>query len=202
LFHIIPLSAFASNLECDVVEIDSLFHNQNYMLLFRALGASGIDRDITLDGLLTNPGRSGHKESHRACTHFYREGIVEAVATVGYSEKGGEKVMPSTAYEINLINQQYLRVLQELGFVPPFYFFLSLIGIKGLVMQVFPGGNLYPEESQKAYPENEILLRESIVESFDMRQEEILRPMFNRLCNAWGFGVCPHFNTDGSYRHS
>lgn len=162
------------------------------------LGSSGIDKEITLDGLLTTPSR---QESHRAYTHFYRQGIVEAVATVSFGDEGKEKIIPSPAYERHLIVQKYLDILRKLNFVPPFYFFISLINIKGYSLRIFPGGGFLGQDTaRKPYAENEIFLREAVVDSFDMQQDKLFRPLFDQLCNAWGFVMCPHYNADGSYK--
>jgi len=197
VLHIIPLSAFASNVECDALEIDTLFHSQNTMLSFLPLGSSGIDKEITLDGLLTTPSR---QQSHRTYSHFYRQGIIEAVAAVSFEEDGGGKIISSPSYERHLITQKYLDVLKKLNFVPPFYIFVSLIDVKGYLLKVFPGGYMGSDVARKSYTENEILLREVVVESFEMQNDVIFKPLFDQLCNAWGFVMCPHYTTDGNYR--
>lgn len=197
VLHIIPLSAFASNIECNALEIDALFHGQNTMPSFLPLGSSGIDKEITLNGLLTTPSR---QESHRTYSHFYRQGIVEAVATVSFGEEGGQKIISSPAYERPLITQKYLDVLKKLNFVPPFYIFVSLVDVKGYLLKVFPGGHMGSDVACKPYAENEILLREVIVESFEVQNDVIFKPLFDQLCNAWGFVMCPHYTVNGNYQ--
>jgi hypothetical protein len=96
--------------------------------------------------------------------------------------------------------QKYLHVLRELNFVPPFYIFISLIDIKGYLLRVFPGGHLSQDTARKPYSENEILLREAVVESYEVQQDKLFKPLFDHLCNTWGFVLCPHYDSGGSYR--
>jgi hypothetical protein len=196
LFHIIPLSAFSSTQECSVENLKEVFERTTYMY---PLFADPNDSRITLNGFLSKSNTSSNG-THYTCTEFYRKGIVEAVAAIGPVQDNDEKIILSKEYETELVKQKYLKLLQKLNFIPPFYYFISLLDIKDFKLQLSPQGSFPFVKSNNVYHENTILLEEIVVESFDKSQDEILQPAFDKLCNAWGFEKCLHYNPEGSYK--
>lgn len=188
ILHIIPLSAFGSNVECNLSEIKALYEKK--MDNFNILGEFP-DKEITIEGLFTYVKKDALVKGY---THFHRSGIIEAMNTLtpgSLIEDGvDKKFIIARDYEEALIKQKYLGISKALNFTPPFYVFISLVNLRRLFLSDRSGGTL----SLKTYHKNDICLREIVVDSFDEAPDKIFRSAFDQLFNAWGIEASPYFN--------
>jgi hypothetical protein len=195
--HIVPLSAYATNAEIDLIKIKALYQTPHFFNNFSPLGRAASGRhEITLDGFLTY-----FSDSKTGYVHFYREGIIEAVSVLPVSGQD-EQLVHSGSYEMWLLKQKYLNILKEVNISPPFCIFLSLLDVNGYSLATSSNAGFYGayQPSHRAYNKVNILLKEVILESFEESLEKLFKPLFDRFCNAWGFSSCPHYNEDGAYK--
>ncbi len=179
VLHIIPLESFSPNFSIDISEIHQ---NPTELLPF---WLNGFEHRLNLEGLLTFS--SVPDKTNRSYVQLYRTGIIEAVDARSLSDersqKGWKKLIPHTLYESQLLEllKKNLSLLQKLQVNPPLFIFLSLIGVKDFEM---PIANADPFD--RSYPiDRDILsLPEHLLQSYDERPEDILRPMFDLIWNA------------------
>lgn len=203
IFHLIPLSAFATNDEISMQDLKYVYDNPEGKKLFKSFQDishhSGVE--INLEGLLTF--QEQYSEEQRAYSHFYRNGIVEAVVTLPIESTGilnNPSSLSVRKYEAYLIQQEYMGLLNKLDFGLPIYIFISFINIEGLVLEFIykEGGNTYRKPSLP-FKKNIILFPEVIANSFDEPVDTLLKPVFDRISNAVGLIKCPHYNENEQY---
>lgn len=155
----------------------------------------GINARINLEGFLSY--------STDGYAQFYRSGIIEAVE--GYLLNpclGGErKYIPHKLYEKELIKSlvEYLSLAKELGVNMPIVVFLTFIGVKGYKMpgDETPFNRINPNHFM--IDRDILLLPETIIESYDTKSADILRPMFDLVWNACGYPRSRNFDEDGNW---
>jgi Schlafen, AlbA_2 len=191
--HCIPLASLAGQpVNYDVLK----FTNQPAKLPPLVTGG-GWNPRINLDGLVTY---SGGQEGALSYTQLFRNGTVEAVeaywlnVSVGH---GGTRTIPYAAVERDLM--EYLRrsfeIQKELGVNPPIVVALSLIGTRGLTM----ASDAFSYNRGYAITEDDLILPESMVESFDEPPGKILKPIFDLIWNACGFAKSKNFDDRGNW---
>lgn len=193
VLHIIPLTAFSSMFECNPSQFRVLYTNQETCSWFAPFGHHqiGTRNEINLEGFL-----SYNSEGY---VQFYREGIIEAVSRLPKDE--GHNIIHSGFYESYLLKQNYFNILKNTDFTPPFCIFLSLLWIDEYSLAYASGaGHGGYNISTRKYNKSEILLKEVILDSYDSSLAELLRPLYDRFCNAWGLPDCKNYNEDGTYK--
>ena len=199
VLHITPLSAFATNEEVDTELLVHLYNNNEYNSIFAPFKRNSSNVEITIEGLLTLP-HSNQAERH-AYTHFYRNGIVEALGTIG--KPTNRKLLSALSYEGYLLKQDYIKIIYKLGFTPPLYIGVSLINIEGYQLELQPHTrNMFSvgQISPKTFNKNFLLLPEVILDSFENNSEVLFKPTFDRICNAFGLLKCAHYDKDGRHQ--
>lgn len=188
VFHIVPLSAFTTGAE---IVIDP-----NRSLLPPLTSGSGFNTRHMLEGFATYVGREDTPETISSYTLLFRSGIVEAVSSVGHSNQEGSFVSASSV-EWPLLSYygHYTGALEKLGVEPPFYLFVSLLGVKGhsLATARFSFG-LRTKLRQDA-----LLLPEAVVTDAAAPVEHLLRSTFDLFWNAFGFPRSFSFDDNGKY---
>jgi len=192
VLHIIPLGALSGEAQIDV----TLFHKTP--ALHCPWNASGWDRRMTFDGVLLH-GPALEDGTVTFYSHFYRNGIVEAVTTsvLEAQQVPGKRLIPHVAYEGSVL--EYLprcfQSLQQLGVRPPVSLSLSLIGVRGLRMAMSPMSFDYGNEIR----EEMLIIPSAVVESFSEPAARILKPMFDRVWNACGMLESQNFDAQGNW---
>ncbi len=176
VLHLIPINAFNPSQKYDIGIITSN-HGKLPPIYY-----DGCSKRFNLEGFLTYSA-DGMGKSY-SYVQLYRNGIIEAVE--GRLLKPEEKglFIPSILYEEKLLEafNSYLKVLAELRVDPPIFVFLSLLGVKGYKMAITRN-----TMSQHPIDRDLLLLPEAVVENYDIKTEEILRPLFDLIWNACGF---------------
>lgn len=186
VLHIVPLSAFGTAFAID----------DSRTLLAPLTSDSGFNTRHTLEGFASFVGREDLPESLSSYTLLFRSGIVEAVSAVGYDDEQGPMI-PALAVEVALLRfyPHYMEILSKLGLEPPFYLFLSLLGVRD---HHLVGGQRFFGLPHK-YRREVLLLPEIVVTDAALAAESVLRPTFDMLWNAFGYPRSFSFDTNGRY---
>lgn len=188
ILHLLPLSAFTGAVAIDIER----HHNELHKLV--PLGASGWNSKVNLDEYLNYTGEPGPS---RAYTQLFRTGIVEAVAVLTpYSD---ERSIASVAYERNILQAlpRYLMGLREMEVEPPIYVFLSFVGVKGYQFGIdywnlgLSGPNTL-ERDIVTFPEIEM-------HDYLVDYSQAMRPLFDRVWNAFGYLRSFNYDDDGNW---
>ncbi len=150
-----------------------------------------------LDGFLT------YSEDQERKTYSYvqlfRNGIIEAVEGLVLEPREGKLIIPSIAYEEELIKSlsDYLSLLKTLNVEPPIFIFLTLLGVKGYSMSV--DRFKFPTRRSHTIDRDILLLPEVVTESYDVSAEQVLKPCFDSIWNACGFASSFNYNKQGEW---
>lgn len=158
------------------------------------LGASGWNDMFSIDGLVTYSGPEERFETVRAFTTFFRNGIIEAVATVHAGERNGTRIVNLAGIEQEAARfvRRSIKEYEHYAIGAPLYFMLSVVGVRGLSANVgeWHGGIAYPHRSDN------ILLPELRLEVSQLKDlDEALQPIFDLLWNAFGQRGSPAIDT-------
>jgi hypothetical protein len=185
--HIIPLTSFDPAQYVDVKEI------AKYYLDLEPMTCGSWGKRYNLDGFLTFASNKGVSYSY---VQMFRNGIVEAVDG-GLLKPHNEKLLiPSIAYEEELINslQKYLSVLRDLNIGLPAFIFVTFVGVKGYSMA---WSNIFRESP--TIERDVLFLPEVVIESYDDQIEEVLRPVFDAVWNSCGFEQSRNYDENGHW---
>lgn len=187
ILHLLPFEAFNPEQSLDLSPI--LQDSSKLPPIFN----SGWNREINFEGVMT------YSSSKKSYVQMYRSGIIEAVDSemLSTDTKVGRLAIAGYGYEYRLLRSlySYLKILKELNVNPPIVCFLTLTRIKGYAMEY---QDSFGDEGHKI--DRDILqLPERIIESFDVKPEEILRPTFDLIWNACGLERSPNFDVKGKF---
>ena len=182
VLHVIPRSAFAAGVAIDVVRLDSA---ENLVL---PIGSGANILQPNLDGFIT----ADTGGVARAYTQIFRNGAMESVCVLPSLQ--GSPSLGSIWYEKELMKlmENYLELARNLHVSPPYFVILSFIYANGIILNVSPerGGALTLTER-----EDSLMVPEIMIEDQNAKPECALRPLFDRVWNA--FGQLRSFNYDG-----
>lgn len=190
VLHLIPLDSFNPNHRID---LSSVINDPGK---FRPMYSSGWNSRINLEGFLSY--FSGKDNRCFTYAQLYRNGIIEAVEALLLRAEEGKKYIPSIAYERELIKSlsSFLNLGKALGINMPIIIFLTLIGVKGYEMAV--DRSRFWSDYHKI-DSDIIQLPEALIESYDIKPVEILRPIFDLIWNACGFERSFNFDEAGNW---
>jgi hypothetical protein len=123
---------------------------------------------------------------------------MEAVDSSMLEPEGNHKIIPSILYEEVLIKwlPEYLSGLQYLNVEQPIIVFLTLVGVKGYVM----GTDIFSPQKSYSIDKDVLLLPETIVETYDAKAEQVLKPAFNAIWNSCGFAKSLNYDEKGEWK--
>ncbi len=196
VLHLIPVEAFSPNCRID---LKSIINDHRKL---RPIYSMGWNFRINLEGVLSysiTPDNISY-----SYVQLYRNGIFEAVESsilnVELVAAEHSKVIPSKCYEQELLHslQEYLSIAKELEVSMPIVIFLTLIGVKGWKMS--SDWNRFSGNYMPTLIDREILqLPETLVEEYDTKPQDILRPMFDLVWNACGYERSANFDETGNW---
>jgi hypothetical protein len=191
--HIIPLIALDPVQYIDVKKIAE-YHSK-----LKPMVCMGWDYRYNLDGFLTFAlSREGVSYSY---VQVFRSGIIEAVEGLLLKPQKEELLIPSVAYEKELVNsiREYLSVLRELNVGLPALIFLTFVGIKGYSMYVPQTHRFWLSGRVPTIERDIIFLPEAVIESYEDKVEEILRPIFDAVWNSCGLERSVNYDENGHW---
>ncbi len=189
IVHILPLGAFSTS---HTVGLAS-YQGSNHRL--GLLGSSGSNSRINLDGVVEFIGdEGGYSWTY---TQVFRTGVVEAVNVLLTHE--GRMNLPSEAYEKDVMKflSGYYSFATEFEIDPPYYFFLSLVGVRGCKFGV--GTRRWGSDEAVLIREETVMLPDVVIESRTDPPHQVLRPAFDMVWNAFGFAESSNYNDQGEW---
>lgn len=189
ILHVVPLEAFTAERDVGI--------NRNRDLLF-PLGfmGSGMNARHTLEGLATFSGQEQDPEGVYSYALLFRSGIIEGASTAGHQGQDGWFI-PASSVEWAALSalRSYREKLAEKGVDLPLYVFLSLIGVRGHSLAI--SGR--PFDLRRPQRTDALLLPEAVITDAQQTDEEVLRPVFDRFWNAFGYERSMSFDAAGKY---
>mgnify|MGYP003633360383 CR=1 FL=1 len=182
--HVVPMAAFG-------VGGGEIISNETMSrCLLPPLGASGWNDRINLDGVVSFTGRFG--ESSRSYTQLFRNGAIEAVASVGMKVEDGTNYINGSGIEQYLVKGlgSYINFYGGNDVPGPYYCFITLIDVLGATMAM--------ERSQLGFGDKPIsdrsilLIPEAVIDSPSENLTKILTPKINMMWNAFGIIKSPN----------
>ncbi len=192
VLHLIPIISFNPAQAYDISQIAS--HPSE----MPPIHSFGWNHRYNLDGFLTySEDQEGKSYSY---VQLFRNGIIEAIdaSMLESDPEGREPTIPSGLYEHELVKSVtcYISLLKKLNVEPPIFIFFDLLGVKGYSMAV--GSNVRVHDSH-TIDRDLLLLPEVVIESYDVRTEDVLKPCFDSIWNACGFSRSFNYNDDGEW---
>jgi Putative DNA-binding domain len=190
ILHCIPLESFAAPVQYPVLR-----YSDQAARIPPMITTSGWSRRINLDGLVTY---SGFPEGSISYTQLFRNGTIEAVEGHWLNvEHEGKRTIPYAAVEEGVLKylEKAFEIQKELGVNPPIVVALTLSGTKGLEMarDVFSFAQGYP------ITDDDLVLPESVVDSFEEKPGKILKPLFDLIWNACGYARTRTLDDEGNW---
>jgi len=180
VLHMIPLSAFLMGNEIDMSDI------VEREALLKPLGSSSYTPEFNFDGFVAIRGGS-------VCygyTQLFRDGCIEATKVNYISQVGKFSVINAREVEEIVVSSivMYSRLLCELNVPPPIYVILSLLGVRGSVVNCRVGDYTDSGDVRPIMIEN-LLFPPCIIESFGeySQYQKAITPALNALWNVGGF---------------
>ena len=193
VLHLVPIIAFDPAQRYDVEEIAS--HNSK----LKPMVCSAWNYRYNLDGFLTYA--QDKEEKMRSYVQVFRNGIIEAVEGAMLGSWAGELSIPSVEYEDELIKSipDYLSVLKTLNIGLPIFIFLTLVGVKGYTMGL---NRRHWFRDKHKISKDVLFLPEIVIEKYEVKMEDALRPIFDSVWNACGFPRSLNYNDEGKWSPS
>ena len=175
--HVLPLGAFTGATTIDIAAYETSTNR------IRPMGASGWNSRINLDGVVTFTGQDT-TPSH-AYAQIFRTGSIESACVLGIHND--RMFIPGVGYEKEIMDclANYIEFTREFAIEPPYFLFLSFVGVRGYTLAV-DRGMLWPR-SVRTLQEDMIILPEVVVSDRDEQPHQLLKPVFDMVWNAFGF---------------
>ncbi|MCJ2105229.1 ATP-binding protein [Methylobacterium sp. E-041] len=189
VLHVVPLETFAAKRDVGI--------DRNHDLIFPfGLAGGSFNARHTLEGFATFSGQEQDPDGTYGYAMLFRSGIIEGAATVGHKGEDGWFI-PASTVEWSALQalQSYREKLTKKGVELPLYVFLSLIGVRG--HNLSSSGRAF--DLKRPTRTDVLLLPEAVITDPQQTDEEVLRPVFDRLWNAFGFDRSFSFNAAGKY---
>ena len=184
--HITPIISFYPGQSYDIHLI--AYNNMEKLRPIHPPGIGGYR--YNLDGFLTHSGNiQGKTYSY---VQLFRNGVIEAVEASLLEPRGKKLQIPSILYEQVVIYSlnNYLSFLKTLAVEPPILVFLALLGAKGYSMSGYRSNTI---------DRDVILLPETVIESYEVKGEDVLKPCFDSIWNACGFPRSLNYDKNGEW---
>jgi hypothetical protein len=200
--HVVPFSSFDPSALISISEVERRPNE------FSPLG-SGFVRDwhINFDGVLFPSNIDKAASAQRAYTQVYHSGSIEAVAsaiTSGETRDGMRSTLASVQIEglILISLTKYLKGLQALGVQPPFAVMISLIGVKGVLINVGEKAQWFHDDDVNLLNRDQYHFGEVIVGSVPSSVQGcavMIRSFIEQLANTAGRATSSSFGANGEY---
>lgn len=191
ILHCIPLESFSRSIQYDVVK-----YSRQSAKFPPIIKGSGWSSRINLDGFVVF---SPFENGSISYSQLFRNGTIEAVETywLNLSRGGGSRAIPHVLLEQEMLEYlgRLFDIQKELGVDPPIAVALSLTETMGLEMAC----DVYSFDRGSPITEDNLVLPEVVVESFDENPVMILRPLFDLIWNACGYAKSKNFDDKGNW---
>ncbi|MBX7123171.1 MAG: ATP-binding protein [Opitutaceae bacterium] len=170
----------------------------------RPIAASSWDPRFNFDGLLVSSGWRTNK-SH-SYVQISRTGFLEAVESQTLVPTASQildgelrRIIPGIAWEKRIVAAMpsYLKALAELKLPPPYVMSLSLLNVRGYIMDVSP---FYRGNGGRPVDRDHLLTDEMLIESVNMTPGRLLRPLFDQIWNGCGWHGSINYDEVGNWK--
>ena len=186
VMHIIPVPSFSND------GTISISKHRRILEKFWPISSTGMNYRINIDGNICYTGGLGEKT--KSYTQVYRSGIVEACLSLkdNWSDK---KSIYMPRIEVELINKtySYLDLLSKLDITFPIIVYISFVGIEGYTLDFDRHGADVNHPSK----EDIILLPEIFIDNYSSNIEQLYKPAYDVLYNAFGFSQSFSYDANG-----
>ena len=182
ILHLLPLAAFTSQQELDI--------SKYYRVPIKPFAKGTPNLQINIDGVLHFT--PNNKEILSNYAQLYRNGCIEIADEFAFTtDVLGNRQAPLKGIEnkINTYLPQYLECMKEIDASPPIYLFLSIIGGKGC--RAYPDNLLSDLKVSPQLKRDPLMLSEIVIDDVTADFKTAIRPLYNRLWNAFGFPESP-----------
>jgi hypothetical protein len=163
----------------------------------RPMYAHGWSHRFNFDGFATFSG-NGRSPTCTSYLQLFRDGTIEAVeASIIGVKNGGRKLIPSLLYEREIIKtfEQCLLFQRDLGFDPPIFVMLTLLGVRGYLM----GVDNVMDPPADPIDKDDLLLPDLIIETYEIKSDKILRDIFDAIWQAAGWPCSMNYDDNGNW---
>ncbi len=181
VLHLVPELAFQEEPSIELGSIDPM------RLRPLPRGPLGLSWSYAAEGMYTY--------NDWAYTALFRNGVIEAAE--GLVTKDG--VLYPAELQMELIEgiRTYLALMEDLGLSPPVRILLALTGVAN---HTFPAKGLAALRTPNPpFRESTCEIRGPLIETFQLEVADALRPLFDRLWNAFGYAGCPNYDETGHW---
>lgn len=193
VLHLLPIAALDPTTRLDVIPL------AQQTTKLSPIYAHGWSHRYNFDGFLTYSSY-GDRSTCPTYLQIFRNGAIEAIeASILSEEWKKNKIIPSLLYERELISalERYLVILRDLGLEPPIFVMLSLLGVKGYLMGV--DSLRFWSQPRDPIDRDALLLHDSIVEDYESKAADILRPAFDAVWQAAGWPRSMNYDENGKW---
>jgi len=197
--HLLPMEFLEREEAIDLGQLtrDGLWIHRNMVPINGAVTG----HRYNMDGYLTfshsaNPALAG------SYVQIFRNGIVEAVdSTMLQRQIDGHYLLPSLQYEQELkeVFPRYLQLLSNFGINLPILCMISLTDVRGYVLGISQRLAFDMDLQMIPLDRNDLLIPEVLIQSFDTSPDEVLKPIFDAIWNAFGFLRSFNYNAEGNW---
>lgn len=190
--HLIPTNSFSVGEKYNPTSLFTTKSNPLPLSWSRLYHNYGSGKRPNLEGIVSVATFDGDHNSI-GYLQIYRNGIFEAVDSDLLTGKYSTKGIPEMSYELMLAEGvgRYLQYMRTLGVEPPILIFNTLIGVKGLYLA---------ENSDIKFYRDILRLPQVRIESYNIELPEVMKPIFDRLCNAGGLYHSPNYDENSDWR--
>jgi hypothetical protein len=196
VLHIQPLTSLQPDVEVDVVKARRDVDNLN--LIYAGISADAVR--FNLDGLLARISR----EESAGYLQVFRNETIESVDTLQLSPEHNRTLsFDAGELEESIIRatNRYMALLRNLEILPPYALSLSLLGVEGYVLRD-DRTDITVKAKNTPIDRPDLLIPMRLIDENPANAGQVLRPIFNAIWNAAGFGKCLHYDEDGNWRGS
>ncbi len=195
ILHLIPISTFTSSVPIDISPF--LVHHQQLCPLMGPKGRGQHGRP-NLDGYVAYYDYSDKPQL--AYTQVFRNGVIEIVdAEIQqvWDENYRDKIRSITLennVQRTLVDS--FETYQRLGVEPPISVMLTLLHVRDHRMDPGNGRHVL---SLPTVDREHVILPDVLVQDTSLPIDQILKPVFDLLWQAFGLHKCDHYGTDGKW---
>jgi hypothetical protein len=190
----VPIASFGLRGQIDLAKAQTIAQ------LFRPMGnLLGFTPRINFDGF----SNLSHSDTGRclAYTHIFRNGAIESVKIRAITnDEEGNLWVPTGDFDRYIFEQMpnYLTALQQLDVPAPVVVMITLQGVRGARLGVYPR----PVDDLPKIDRDVLELPEVIIEQYGDPEsyQPSLRPAFDALWNTGGFASSRHFDANGKWK--
>lgn len=198
VIHVFPLTSFSTSFRITSKTLRELKEGR-HATLFAPLYVSGWSHRINLNGIVAYAADRG--DNVLTYTQFYGDGKIEALdnSTIPARAKTEHKILPMGSIEAGTMEYvaRMIQLLSTFEFQPPFYVFLSLVGVEGCTVST-PAEHVSIDRERII--QKDLLLPEIVIENVSDNLAHKFKPVFDMIWNAAGVSRSLNFDEDGNFK--